>query len=113
RTSLTLPNGIVVTTGLDAASHVTNLTYALGQTTLGNLAYTYDATGNRTAVGGSWASTGLPQAVASASYDSANQQLTFGNTALTYDQNGNLATATDSLGSATYTWDSRNRLSSL
>jgi YD repeat-containing protein len=42
RTSLTLPNGIVVEYGYDAASQLTGLTYKLGGTTLGNLAYTYD-----------------------------------------------------------------------
>jgi RHS repeat-associated protein len=32
---------------------------------------------------------------------------------LTYDFNGNLTTAQDALGSATYSWDSRNRMTSI
>ena len=62
RTSLTLPNGIVVTYGYDAASHLTSLSYASGGTSLGNLVYTYDAAGRRTSIGGSLARTNLPAA---------------------------------------------------
>jgi YD repeat-containing protein len=52
RSTLTYPNGIVATFGYDNANHLTSLTYALGQTTLGDLTYTYDATGNRTSLVG-------------------------------------------------------------
>jgi hypothetical protein len=82
------------------------LTYKLGPTTLGTLTYTYDANGNRTVLGGTWARTGLPTALASATYNAANHQLTFGSTTLTYDLNGNLTGD----GTTTYTWDARNRL---
>jgi YD repeat-containing protein len=68
RTSLTLPNGVVVEYGYDAASRLTGLTYRQGITVLGTLTYTYDAAGQRIAVGGSWARTGLPAALASATY---------------------------------------------
>src|SRR5207253_7838567 len=113
RRSLTLPNGITVFYGYDAASQLTSLTYKKGATTLGDLAYTYDLAGNRTKVGGSWARTGLPQAVTSAGYDNANRQFLFGATSLTYDFNGNMTTAQDSSGSAIYAWDARNRLTSI
>jgi len=106
RTSLTLPNGVVSEYAYDAASRLTVLTYKLGTTTLGTLTYTYDANGNRTALGGTWARTGLPTALASATYNAANHQLTFGSTTLTYDLNGNLTGD----GTTTYTWDARNRL---
>jgi hypothetical protein len=58
-------------------------------TTLGTLTYTYDAGGNRTAVGGTFARTGLPQALASATFDAANRIATWDGQALSYDANGN------------------------
>jgi YD repeat-containing protein len=110
RKSLSLPNGIVVFYGYDAASQLVSLTYKKGSTTLGDLTYSYDNAGNRTKVGGSWAWTGLPLAVASTSYDAANRMRTFDATTLGYDDNGNLTSAQDSLSIANYIWDARNRL---
>ena len=43
------------TYGYDAANQLTSVTYTLGGTTLGDLSYTYDAVGQRLAVGGSLA----------------------------------------------------------
>jgi RHS repeat-associated protein len=106
RTSLTLPNGTVTEYSYDAAARLTGLTYKNGSTVLGTLTYSYDAAGNQTVIGGTWAATGLPQPVSSATYDAANQQLTFGTQALTYDANGSLIGD----GVNTYTWDARNRL---
>jgi RHS repeat-associated protein len=113
RTSLTLPNGIVIESAYDLASRLTGLTYKLGTTTLGTVTYGYDAAGNRTTVGGTWARTGLPQAVASASYNTSNQQTAFGAATMTYDNNGNLATLTDGSGTTSYTWNARNQLTGL
>jgi RHS repeat-associated protein len=109
RTMLTLPNGVTVEYGYDAASQLTGLTYKLGSTTLGDLLYTYDLTGQRTSVGGTWARTGLPSALASATYDAANQIATFGGVSFTYDANGNLTND----GTKTYTWNARNQLTGL
>jgi RHS repeat-associated protein len=106
RTGLTLPNGVVTGYTYDATSRLTGLTYSLGATVLGTLTYSYDANGNRTVMGGTWAATGLPQPVASATYDAANRQVTFGGLTLSYDLNGNLT----SDGTNTYTWDARNQL---
>ena len=80
---------------------------------LGDLTYTYDAAGNRTSVGGTFARTLLPAPIPSATYDAANQQLTFGPQAMTFDANGNLTTLTDPTGPTTFTWDARNRLTAL
>lgn len=71
----------------------------------GTLTYAYDATGNRTQVGGTWGRTGLPQAITSATYNAANHQLAFGAQTLTYDLNGNLTGD----GTNTYTWNARNQ----
>ena len=68
RTSLTLPSGVMTSYAYDAASRLTGLNYAMGTTTLGTLLYDYDAGGNRTLVGGTWARTALPQLLASATY---------------------------------------------
>jgi len=106
RTTLTYPNGIVGTYGYDNANQLTSLTYALGANTLGDLTYTYDAAGQRTSVGGSWARTGLPAAVDSASYDAANRVTNWNGTSLSYDPNGNLTS--DAIGA--YGWNARNQL---
>ena len=93
----------------DDASQLTGLTYTLGSTTLGTLTYTYDSTGNRTAVGGTWARTNLPAALNSATYDAANQIVTWGSQSFTHDLNGSLTND----GTRTYTWNARNQLSTL
>jgi RHS repeat-associated protein len=109
RTTLTLPNGVVTTYDYDTANQLTGLTYTLGATTLGTLTYAYDAGGNRTTVGGTFARTGLPQALASATYDAANRIATWSGQALSYDANGNLA----SDGLTSYTWNARNQLAAI
>jgi len=109
RSALTYPNGIVATYGYDAADQLTSLVYANGATTLGDLGYTYDLAGNRTAVTGSWARTNLPEALGSATYDAANRILTWAGQAYSYDANGNLA----SDGLTSYTWNARNQLTGL
>lgn len=111
RTSLTLPNGILVEYGYDAASRVTSITYKQnGTTLLGDLTYEYDKAGNRTKTGGSWARTGMPEPLNTTSYDANNRQLTFGDKTLAYDDNGNLQSITDSNGTTLYSWNARNQL---
>ena len=109
RTSLSLPNGVVVAYGYDNKNRLTSLTFTQGFTTLGTLTYSYDADGNRTVVGGTWARTGIPQAVVSANYNDASQQLTWGSQTLNYDPNGNLTGD----GTNSYIWDVRDRLVSI
>jgi YD repeat-containing protein len=60
RSCLTLPNGVVATYGYDSDSRITSLTYGTNGTcssspppsNLGNLTYSYDANGHRTATAG-------------------------------------------------------------
>ncbi len=106
--SETTPQG-TVSYSYDTASLLTGMTYSLGSSILGNLAYSYDLAGRRAQMGGSFARTGLPQAVTSATYNTANELTQWGATALTYDLNGNLT----SDGVNTYTWDARNHLASI
>jgi len=110
RTRLELPNGVVITYTYDDASRLIGQTYTGPGGSLGDLSYTYDATGNRIATGGTWARSLLPPSVLSSNYDQSNEQLAFGQVAQTFDANGNLITQTDANGTTTYTWDARNRL---
>ena len=109
RTSLTLPNGIVIEYTYDDESRLTGLTYQQGMSTLGTLTYAYDAAGQRTGVGGTYARTGLPAALVSATYDDANQIASWAGTSFMYDNNGNLT----SDGVRSYSWNARNQLSSV
>jgi RHS repeat-associated protein len=106
RTALTLPNGVAAAYAYDALSELTGITYTLGSTIAGDLTYTYDAAGQRIAVGGSLARTGLPSALSAATYDAANQIASWESTSFSYDLNGNLA----SDGINAYTWNVRNQL---
>jgi len=107
RTSVTLPNGIQVSYAYDDASQLTGITYRKSDgTPIGDLSYTYDAAGRRTAMGGSLARTTLPEAVASATYDANNRLTEWGGITLDYDDNGNLIRE----GTTTYTWNARNQL---
>jgi RHS repeat-associated protein len=113
RILLTLPNGVSTEYAYDLGSRLTALVYRNALGPLGDLTYQYDATGNRIAVGGSFARTLLPDPVPSATYDAANRQLAFGTNSLIFDDTGNLLTQTDPSGTITYTWDARNRLTGL
>jgi len=109
RTSLRLPNGVVTEYAYDRASRLTEIKYKRGSVVLGSLLYGYDASGNRVRVGGTWARVSLPQAVSSTTYNPANQMTTFNTSTLIYDANGNLVND----GVTTYSWDARNRLTSI
>jgi RHS repeat-associated protein len=118
RTCLSLPNGVIAAYGYDKDSRVTSLTYGTGgscsspPSNLGNLTYTYDSDGRRTATAGSLAAVTLPANVtggASTVYNADNAQTKFNGTALSYDANGNLTND----GTNTYTWDARNHLTAI
>jgi RHS repeat-associated protein len=109
RTSLTLPNGVAATYAYDRANHLTGIAFTNGDTTVGDLSYTYDAAGNRTATGGSLAQTILPGAMAAAAVDPANHLTQWNGAPLTYDAAGNLTGD----GINTYTWNARNQLVSI
>jgi RHS repeat-associated protein len=113
RTLLSLPNQVSTEYQYDFGSRLTALIYRNALAQLGDLTYQYDNAGNRIAVGGSWARTLLPDPVPSATYDAANRQLAFGNRTLTFDDNGSLMILSDTPGTKTFTWDTRNRLVAL
>ena len=109
RGAMTLPNGIIVTYGYDAAFQLTGVTYKLGSTVLGNLTYGYDGLGHRAAMGGGFARTMVPALTTLASYDAGNELTSWGTTSVSYDANGNVTND----GTNSYTWDARNRLASV
>ena len=109
RSSLSLPNAVTTEYTYDAASQLTELTYKKSGVTIGNLTYTYNNSGQRTAIGGSYARIELPSATTGGTYNAANQQTALGGQSLTYDLNGNLT----SDGTTTYTWNCRNQLVSM
>ncbi len=109
RTSLTLPNGVVMSYSYDNASQLSAINYQLGSNSLGNLTYTYDLAGRRTSLGGNLASTGLPQPVSLTAYDAANELTEWGAATPVYDANGN----TLSDGTNSYAWNGRNQLASM
>ena len=113
RTRLTLPNGVSTEYQYDATSRLTALIYRNATGLLGDLTYTYDAAGNRTGVGGTFARTLSPDPVASASHDASNRQLVFGTKTMSYDANGNVTSIANSGAVTMFTWDTRNRLVAL
>ena len=109
RTSLTLPNNVVVSYRYDNDSRPTGLTYQFGANTLGNLTYTYDELGRRVQTGGTFARTGLPGAVTSGTYDAANELTNWNGLTINYDANGNML----SDGTNSFTWNARNQVTTL
>ncbi len=109
RTSLTLPGNLEVAYGYDDASQLTALTYKRSGATIGDLAYTHDASGRRATTSGSYARLNLPAAVSTTIYNANNQLTKWGTKNITYDLNGNM------LGDATntYTWNARDQLSAV
>lgn len=109
RTSLTLPNSILIEYSYNDDSELTGLAYKLGGTAIGGWAYAYDASGLRTALEGTYARSGLPLALASATYDDANQIATWAGGTFSYDANGNLTAD----GIRTYSWNEGNQLTGM
>jgi RHS repeat-associated protein len=110
RSTLTLANGITVSYGYDGANEVTAIAYRdASSNLLGDLTYTYDNAGRRTAVGGAFARTGLPDAIASAAYDANNRLTNWNGATLSHDANGNLL----GFQGDSYAWNSRDQLSAI
>jgi RHS repeat-associated protein len=109
RSTTTLGNGILITYSYDNANQLVSIVYAKGQTTIGDLQYTYDNAGRRTMVSGSLAGSDLPTTVASAIYNANNQLTNWAGATLTYDLDGNQT----SDGLNTYSWNARDQLASI
>jgi RHS repeat-associated protein len=104
-----MPGNLAVAYGYDDGSQLLSMTYTRSGSTIGDLAYTYDASGRRATTSGSYARLNLPAAVTSATYNANNQLTKWGSTNLTYDLNGNM----NGDGTNSYSWNSRDQLSAV
>lgn len=107
--ALSLPDNVTLDYTYDKKSQVTSIVYKKNGSVLGDLTYSYDGSGRRTTIGGSFGRMGFPAAVGSHTYNAANQMTQRGAATLTYDLNGNLTND----GTNTYNWDARNQLTSM
>jgi RHS repeat-associated protein len=110
----TLPNGLVTTYTYDRAQRLTNLTNVVSSTTITSHAYTLDSEGNRTAQAefASGITTGSSDSFGYA-YDGLNRLTSVTTTnaeSFTLDSASNISSRTGP--SATYTYDTSNRLTS-
>jgi RHS repeat-associated protein len=101
-------NGVSTSFTYDADARLLVLAHALGTSTIDTESYTYNAAGMRVSHVTNVGQSLTTQPTANV-YNSANQLTIFGSTPFSYDGNGNLM----SDGTATYTWDGRNRLTSI
>jgi len=119
RTGVTLPNGIVVAYGFDNADQLTSINYDKGAVHIGDLAYGYDAGGQRITQSGSLARMLMPSnpagslaAWASATYTyNARDQLTatsWGNSTFSYDALGRRTSRNVSGTATNYLYDGQN-----
>jgi len=110
--SLTRTNGVVTNYNFDALGQVLSIVHNMGSNALNTQSYIYDAVGNRSIVGND-ISQALITPSATATVGNGNELLANGGTAYTYDANGNRLTEASATDTLTYTWDGRNRLSSI
>ncbi len=73
RASTLLPGGISQQYTYDGAGRIERIEYSVGANVLGDLRYGYDAEGNISSVGGTYARTQLPDAMSAAVYDAAGR----------------------------------------
>jgi RHS repeat-associated protein len=111
-TTLTRTNGVSSTFAFDPLGELLSIVHANGPTILNTQKYAYAADGTRTTV-----SNDIAQALAtqssSGTVNSGSELLTNGSSTYTYDANGNRLTETNGSTVLNYTWDSRNRLTSI
>ena len=90
RSTLTLPNGIVLTYTYDNNSRVTAMNWNLGSTAVGDLEYQYDPDGRVIAEDRQPRTGPAAHCRRRQHFNAANEMATFNGTTLAYDANGNL-----------------------
>ena len=111
-TSLSRGNNVISTYSYDGDRRLSTLSHALNTTVLGGQSFTYDAVGQRTTASNSFAQA-LVTAAATNAYNVDNQLTGTAGTTYGYDSNGNQTSVTTTAGTTTYSWDGRNRLSTI
>jgi RHS repeat-associated protein len=101
-------NGVSTNYTYDADARVASVTHTKSGTTIDAETYTYDAVGNRINHVTNIAQPLVTQPTVN-QYNTANRLTLFSGSPNLYDANGNLIQD----GTATYTWDARNRLKSI
>ncbi|MFI8515600.1 RHS repeat-associated core domain-containing protein [Streptomyces sp. NPDC085460] len=104
-----LPGGIARTTDYDKTGGINAISYARGTSSIGHLTYSRDARGLQTSLTGTLASVAIPAAENGAAFGKDNRLTTFNGRSFTYDDEGRLTND----GHNTYTWNARNKLTSL
>ena len=104
--TLYLPGSIDITYGYDVNSRINSIVYKASSVTLGDLAYTYDESGNPFTVTGAWARIGVPAGVASSVHDVANEITNWNGTTILHNAQGTLKGD----GTWTWTWNERTQL---
>ncbi len=112
RATVQRSNGVVTSQSYDALSRVLSINHSNASGIIDHQAYEYDKVGNRKSLSNTLGLSYITQ-TANATYDKANRLLTRGELSYTYDENGNRITKTGPLGTTNYTWDSRNRLTTI
>jgi len=110
--SITRTNGVTSAFSFDPLGELLSIVHSKGASTLNALKYEYTADGTRSTVSND-ISQALATQSAAAQVNAANQLLANAGTTYTYDDNGNRLTETTGSTVLTYTWDSRNRLTSI
>jgi RHS repeat-associated protein len=106
--TITRQNGVATTYAYDPIGRLLSLNHSKGTTNIDSETYAYDAIGNRTSHATSLGQSLVTQPTTN-EFDVGNRLIQFGSTSERYDANGNLTQD----ATATYTWDSRNRLKSI
>jgi len=105
-------NGVNTTYGFDILGRVTSIGHVRGATSLNAQSYVYDSVGNRRGQ-----TTNIAQPLitpsATSTVDNENRLLQGGNISYAYDGSGNRTSESSPAGTASYVWDSRNRLQSI
>jgi RHS repeat-associated protein len=105
-------NGVSSRYDYDETGKLMSVNHVRGATSITTQSYAHDAakqlTGQRTSTGRQ-----LATEQANSTFDDDNRLLTRGLTSYNYDANGNLMMETGPSGTKTYTWDSRNRVTSI
>jgi RHS repeat-associated protein len=110
--TLSRTNGVTSTFTFDPVGELLSVIHAKGASALNTQNYVYAADGTRSTVSNNISQSLVTQSSTS-TVDTANELLTNGGTTYTSDANGNRLSETNGSTQVNYTWDSRNRLTSI